>query len=192
MSTPARPDWKQLADLAIGQEGLFTTAQAAAVGYSPQLLVHHVRSGRFERVRRGIYRLAHFPAGDHEELILAWLWSGHQGVVSHHTALALHDLSDVMPSRIHLTLPTALRGRRWRLPAGLQLHFAEVSAEERTWFGGAPATSVRRTLNDCARVGLVPNLLQQAAREALARGLVTRGELADVEAALRPFGGLAA
>ena len=27
------------------------------------------------RVRRGIYRLVHFPAGEHEELVMVWLWS---------------------------------------------------------------------------------------------------------------------
>lgn len=57
------------------------------------------------RVRRGVYRLVHFPAGDHEDLTAVWLWSQHEGVFSHETALALHDLSDVLPSRAHLTLP---------------------------------------------------------------------------------------
>jgi hypothetical protein len=55
-----------------------------------------------------------------------------------------------------------------------------------------PATSASRTLNDCAKSGLSPELLQKAALQALRRGLVTKGELADVETALEPFGGLAA
>ena len=42
------------------------------------------------------------------------------------------------------------------------------------------------------RVGLSPDLLRQAAQQALRRGLVTKAELADVEEALKPFGGLAA
>jgi len=189
---PNRPDWKELAEIALGQEGMFTTEQAAEVGYSPQLLVHHVKSGRFERVRRGIYRLAHFPAGDHEELVVVWLWSGQLGVVSHQTALAHHNLSDVLPSRLHLTMPIASRRRRLRVPEGLVLHYADVPPEDRISLGVGTATNVRRTLNDCARAGLVPNLLMQAASEALHRGLVTRLEIPDVEAALVPFGGLAA
>jgi len=40
-------------------------------------------------------------------------------------------------------------------------------------------------LNDCARGGLSPELLRQAAQQALRRGLVTKPELGDVEAALR-------
>jgi len=49
---------------------------------------------------------------------------------------------------------------------------------------------VKRTLNDCARDGLSPELLRQAAKEALRRGLVVRADLADVRAALKEYGGL--
>jgi hypothetical protein len=72
------------------------------------------------------------------------------------------------------------------------LHHADVPAEERAWFGAVPTTNPRRSLNDCAREGLSPELLRQAAQQALRRGLVTKTELGDVEAALTPFGGLAA
>jgi hypothetical protein len=42
-----------------------------------------------------------------------------------------------------------------------------------------------RSLNDCAREGLSPELLRHAAQQALRRGLVTKAELGDVEAADR-------
>ena len=190
--TVPRPDWDRLFDVAVGQEGLFTTEQAADVGYSPQLLLHHVQSGRIVRVRRGIYRLVHFPAGEHEELVAVWLWSERAGVVSHQTALALHGLSDALPAHVHLTLPTAWSRRRFRVPDGVVLHYRDVPSEDRSWFGAVPTTTPRRSLNDCAREGLSPELLRQAAQDALRRGLVTRAELGDVEVALKPFGGLAA
>jgi len=189
---PGRPDWNRLFETAAGQEGLFTTKQAAAAGYSPQLLVHYVHMGKAARVRRGIYRLIHFPAGEHEELVAAWLWSELAGVVSHHTALALHGLSDALPAHVHLTLPSAWRRRRFRVPADVVLHHADVPPEDRAWFGAVPTTNPRRSLNDCAREGLSPELLRQAAQQALRRGLVTKPELGDVETALQPFGGLAA
>ena len=189
---PPRPDWDRLYEIAGAQEGFFTTQQAAEAGYSPQLLVHHVSSGRALRVRRGIYRLVHFPAGEHEALVSAWLWSERVGVFSHQTALALHRLSDSMSSQLHLTVPSAWRQRRFRLPEGLILHHADLSKRDRTWFGPVPVTSVKRTLSDCAREGLSPELLRQAARQALQRGVVVRGDLGDVRAALKPFGGLPA
>jgi hypothetical protein len=45
-------------------------------------------------------------------------------------------------------------------------------------------------MSDCAKQGMSPELLRQAARQALRRGLVTHSELGDVETALTPFGGL--
>ena len=185
-----RPDWSILYEAAAAQEGYFTTRQAAEAGYSPQLLLHHVRSGRAKRVRRGIYRLVHFPAGKREELVVVWLWSERAGVFSHQTALALHGLSDALPARIHLTLPTEWRARRFRIPSGVELHHADVLQEDRAWVGVVPTTHPGRTLNDCAREGFSPELLRQAAREALERGLVTRPELGEVAAALVPFGGI--
>jgi predicted transcriptional regulator of viral defense system len=189
---PSKPDWDCLFETAVAQEGYFTTRQAADAGYSSQLLFKHIRAGRVARTQRGIYRLVHFPAGEHEELVTAWLWSERAGVISHQTALALHGLSDALPAHIHLTLPSAWRQRRFRVPAAVVLHHRDVPPEDRTWFGAAPTTNPRRSLSDCAREGLSPDLLRQAAQQALRRGLVTKAELGDVEESLKPFGGLAA
>jgi predicted transcriptional regulator of viral defense system len=189
---PSKPAWDRLFETVGAQDGYFTTRQAADAGYSTQLLLKHIRAGRVARTRRGIYRLVHFPAGEHEELVTAWLWSERVGVISHQTALALHGLSDALPAHVHLTLPSAWRRRRFRVPADVVLHYADVPPDDRTWFGAVPTTNPRRSLNDCARAGLSPELLRQAAQQALRRGLVVKAELGDVEEALEPFGGLAA
>jgi predicted transcriptional regulator of viral defense system len=191
-SPAPHPDWDRLYEAAAGQAGYFTTHQAAVAGYSPQLLVHHAHAGRIRRIRRGIYRLVHFPADEHEHLAIVWLWSEHAGVFSHQTSLALHGLSDVLPAQLHLTLPVSWRRRRLRVPPGVCLHFGDVTEGDRRWFGPVPVTSPTRTLDDCAADSLSPELLRGATLDALKRGLVTRSELAAVEAALTPFGGLAA
>src|SRR4051812_35498791 len=124
MREPTRnPSWDRLYEIAAGQEGHFTTEQAAESGYSTALLVKHVKSGRFLHIRRGVYRLAHFPAGANEDLVVLWLWSEQQGVFSHQTALSLYELSDVLPLQVHLTLPASWRKRRLRVPEGLLLYF---------------------------------------------------------------------
>ena len=187
-----RPEWDRLFETAAGQSGYFTTKQAAEAGYSTHLLRKHILAGRVTRPQRGIYRLVHFPIGEHEELVTAWLWSEQAGVISHRTALSLHGLSDVLTKQVHLTLPEDWRRRRLRVPAGVSLHHADVAPEERSWFGPVPATSASRTLSDCAKSGLSPELLRQATQQALRRGLVTSSELGDVQTALKPFGGLAA
>jgi predicted transcriptional regulator of viral defense system len=158
------------------QDGLFTTQQAGEAGYSDQLLVHHVNSGNFRRVRRGIYRLVHYPMGENEELVEIWLWSERAGVFSHETALALHDLSDVLPPKIHLTLSSASRRQRRRVPEGIVLHYADVMDAERAWHGPVPITSPLRTLIDCARAATSPEILEVAAAQAVRRGLITADE----------------
>ncbi len=187
---PTHPDWDRLFDVASAQEGLFTAKQAAEAGYSAQLLVHHVHAGRVVRVRHGIYRIVHFPAGENRDLVAAWLWSGTAGVVSHETVLALHGLSDVLQAQLHLTVPASWSKRRLRVPPGLMLHHRDLPADARTWFGAVQTTTVTQTLNDCATDGLSPELLGQAARQALRRGLAARGDLGAVAKALAPFGGI--
>lgn len=192
MAVAQKPSWNRLYEAASGQEGHFTTQQAADAGYSPQLLRKHIQAGRLLRVRRGIYRLVHFPSTEHEELVVVWLWSERQGVFSHQTALSLHGLSDVLPSKIHLSVPATWTSRRLRVPEGVVVHHADVAKSERSWFAAVPATSPARTLTDCSRDKLSPDLLRQAARDALARGLIGRHELVEVRRALRGLGGLAA
>jgi predicted transcriptional regulator of viral defense system len=184
------PRWDRLYEQAAAQEGYFTTQQAAAAGYSPQLLLKHLRAGRLARVRHGIYRLVHFPAGEHEELAVIWLWSQQRGVFSHRTALALHGLSDVLPAQVDLTLPAAWRCRRFRVPSDVVLRYGDVPGEDRVWIGPVPVTSPGWTLRDCAAI-VSPDQLREAARQALRRGLVVEGDLTEVDRALIPFAGVA-
>jgi predicted transcriptional regulator of viral defense system len=179
-----------LYEIAAGQAGYFTTAQAATAGYSRQLLRHHVLGGKFRRERRGIYRFVEYPITEHEHLVVIWLWSEHKGVFSHRTALSVRDLSDDLPASLWLTLPLSWQHRRLAIPDGVMLHFARIANADRDWFGEVPITSVARSLNDCARIGLEPDLLRQAANEALRRGRVQLAELPAVLEAMAPFGGL--
>lgn len=187
---PKNPSWDRLFELAAGQGGYFMARQAALLGYSRQLLSHYWQTGRLLRVHHGIYRLVHFPAGPHEDLIVAWLWSDRLGVISHETALALHDLSDLMPSQIHLSLPIAARARRRKPPPNVVVHHADVPITDRSWVASVPATTPKRTLIDCAMAGLEPEFLHQAAEQALRRGLIARGDIVEVDRSLRSFTGL--
>ncbi len=182
-----RPTWERLYELASAKEGHFTTPEAAEAGYSPQLLNHYLHLGRIVRVRRGVYRLVHFPPGEHEDLVAVWLWSERAGVFSHETALFLHSLSDVLPARVHLTLPESWGRRRLRVPEDVVLHFADVGNPERTWVGAVQVTTVTRTLIDCASVHVAPDLVRDAFEGAADRGLVGRDSLPVVVTYLKRF-----
>lgn len=177
------PDWGRLYATAEPQAGYFTTQDAAAAGYSSQLLHKYIAGGRVQRSRRGIYRIVHFPVTDYEGLVVPWLWSGRVGVFSHETALALHDLSDAFPDRAHLTLPVAWKRRRLRIPAGVVLHHADLSEHERGWVDVLPVTAPVRTLSDCIAAHLPPDLVQQALLEADQHGLIAPGPLRELRRA---------
>jgi predicted transcriptional regulator of viral defense system len=176
-----KPNQQKLFQFGLEQEGHFTTEQAAEAGFSTQLLLKYMRSNKVKRIQRGIYRLVLYPPGAHEELVVVWLWSEREGIFSHQTALSLYELSDAFPASIHLTLPLSWKKRRVKVPPNVLLYFADVPATEKAWKGSVPVTSVARTLRDCVRARLAPELLRQAKEEAMQRGLVTKGELADVE-----------
>jgi predicted transcriptional regulator of viral defense system len=132
--------------------------------------------------------MVHFPPGDNEDLVTLWLWSGHVGVFSHETALALHQLSDVLPSKVHMTVPSTWKRRRLYLPTGVILHFSDLTADERSWVGAIPVTSARRTVLDCAAAQISPDLLSQAINEAIDQGLFTAEMVEVATDYLRLFG----
>ena len=178
------PDWDRLYETALAQEGHFTTQQALDAGYSSQLLVKYLNSGKIIRIRRTVYRLKHFPPGQQEDLVALWLWSDRAGVFSHETALMLHELSDVLPARAHLTVPAKWRRRRLQVPDGVVLHYADVPKRDRAWVGAVPVTSPARTLADCAADFVSPDFLSSAISQALARGMVSRPQATAVERAV--------
>ena len=123
-SAPSRTEKLQrLFELAAGQSGCFTAAQARELGYSARSLVHHVAAGHVERISRGFYRLVGVPAGPHDDIVAAWLkLAPRHAVVSHDSALALYDLAPSRSHEIHLTLPRACRPRTPRPASAVALH----------------------------------------------------------------------
>jgi len=68
--------------------------------------------------------------------MVAYLWSKERGTLSHETALAIHDLSDVLPDRIHLTLPTEEKPVRRQVPDRLEIHFGEMPDDDVEFYAG--------------------------------------------------------
>lgn len=176
------PNWDRLFEIAVAQDGHFTTKEAAEAGYSSQLLLKYLKNGRVTRVRRGVYRIVHFPAGEHEDLATIWLWSEKAAVFSHETALMLQDLSDALPSKVHLTLPTEWAKRRLRVPKGVIVHHGDVLKSERFYLGAVPVTNARRTLFDCVDTHVSPELIEVALRQAHDRRLIDKSDVKAIRA----------
>jgi hypothetical protein len=101
-----------------------------------------------------------------------------QGIYSHQTALALFDLSDAMPQKIHLTVPRSFR-RNASVPPVLVLHYGVVISAETEMRQGYHVTRPLKTIIDLLQGSGTPiNHIRQALTQGLARGLITRSELA--------------
>jgi predicted transcriptional regulator of viral defense system len=175
------PDHDSLYQLAEQQAGYFTATQAREAGFSYSLLSYHVGTDRFEWVRPRVYRIVQFPSSRHEDLYVAWLQAGPHAVISHDSALALYSLSDLLPHRIHVTVPRTASRRR----PELQLHTKRLDPEDVTCYEGLPVTTVLRTLVDVTAAGLADEQVRQAIQEALRRGLVARESLLRLTASRR-------
>ena len=176
------PDWPGVHTLAAGQAGHFTAAQAKAHGFSEQLLSKHVGSGNLERPVRGIYRIATFPPAEHEDLVVAWLWTRGEGVISHESALQTHTLSDALPARIHITLPLKEAGRRRVVPPTYVLHYADIPPAERAWVGPVPVTTPARTVCDVATAHGDAAIVKQAIDQGIQRRSFEASQVAPASA----------
>jgi predicted transcriptional regulator of viral defense system len=166
-----------LTEVATAQAGYFTAGQARVCGYSYALLSHHAATGRFVRAKRGLYRLRDYPSSLHEDVMAAWLAAGAQAVVSHESALDLLGVGDSIPNRIHITVPRSKRGSH--RPKGVVVHTSErpPDPEDVVLRSGIRVTAPVRTIIDVARAGLGPDLVSNAARQIINRGLATSEQL---------------
>ncbi len=178
MQDAQQPDVLGLEADAYQQGGYFNAGQARAHGISRQLLGHHVSRRRFERVRRGLYRVQGFPTAEHDDMREAWMAvDGTDALLSHDSALALLDLSDNIPDAVHLLVPRRRRGLR--RPPGVIVHTHPDSEEvAAVWRDGLPLTAPARTLLDVAD-RLQPEQLSMAVKQGLRRGLLTADQLKE-------------
>ncbi len=174
-----------LFDSAEGQQGYFTAKQAAAAGYQLGSQAHHVKSGNWVRVERGIYRLARFPQSNEEQLVIYHLWSRNrvgvpEGVYSHQTALSIHELSDINPAKLHMTVPLTFR-RNAKTPKILVLHRASLNEKDVVQRHGFAVTRPLRAITDLAVAETVSrDIIEQALKEGRQRGLITEREISEL------------
>jgi len=172
---------EKLFRIAASQGGYFTARQAKQAGFSDNNHSFHLRAGNWVREWRGIYRLARYPLQDDAQFALWGIWASdrrgeRRGAYSHETALSLFGLSDLQPTKLHITVPRGYR-RHGNIPEILCLHHANVKAVECEERNGYRVIRPFRTFVDLVRAQTVsPEFFRQAVRQALERGILTRSQ----------------
>ena len=170
----------ELYALAEEHDGLLPSKEARALGIKDSVLVRLAQRGRLERMSRGVYRIAHYPADRLAQYREAILWArASQGpehaALSHETALVLYGISDANPSHVHLTVPLSARLRRER-PKWIAIHRADLAEDEIHFHEGLPVTAVERSIMDVLATTHRAEIARQAIVEALREGLINAAQ----------------
>ncbi|WP_102145700.1 type IV toxin-antitoxin system AbiEi family antitoxin domain-containing protein [Mycobacterium hubeiense] len=183
----------ELADIAAGQWGMLTTAQAGQAGVNAQQIARLTRSGVLHRLQHGIYRLAGVPHDPLAELKAAWLGlepdtlaadrltrTDPGGVVSHRSAAKVHHLGDLDADYSEFPLTTARRTRH----RDIRLHKRALTPEDWQIVDGLPTTTVPTTIADLAAADTDGGHLGHVLRAAILHGQITTHAAATT---LRPY-----
>jgi predicted transcriptional regulator of viral defense system len=143
-----------LTAVAAGRLGVFTSQEALSVGYRVEDIRAELRTRRWSRLRKGVYiGTRDLESADDRErhlidCVAVLLSLGPGPVLSHASAARLHEL--ILPwghsSDVRVTAED-----QWRRGRGYRVAQAAMTAHEVQPWLGFGATSVPRTLVDCAR-----------------------------------------
>jgi predicted transcriptional regulator of viral defense system len=170
----------ELYALAEEHGGLLLSKEARALGIKDSVLVRLAQRGRLERMTRGVYRIAQYPADRLAQYREAILWArASQGpehvALSHETALLVYGISDANPSRVHLTVPLSARLRRER-PRWIAIHRANLSQEEIHIHEGMPVTTIERSILDTLAANQRTEMARQAIADAVREGMLNAAQ----------------
>lgn len=160
----------KLWNLAVTQHGFVTAQQAKAMEMSTQSVQMLVYRGTLERAAHGVYRFPQYPINEHDQLMLAVLWTRvPEAALSHETALDAYRISDVNPYRIHLTVSRQRRFRRTD-KEGYLVHHEDLLPEQIGWWEEIPTVTPSTAIAQCIDYGTPTYLIRQALERGHARG----------------------
>lgn len=167
------------------QRGYFTAAQALQAGYSYQAQQFHKQRGNWTPIDRGIYRFREYldlPSHDTDHFVRWSLWSRGRAVVSHASALAVHDLGIANPAEIHLTVPPAFRQKN----SAVVLHRGDLAEVDIEQHEGFRVTTPLRAVVETAASGADQDVIDSAVTDLLSRGAASRQRLLHAAQQLGP------
>lgn len=163
----------RLAARAAENHGLVTSADASELGGSPMALLMLSKRGVVVPVARGIFRVSGMT--DQWTQFQEVLLRTPGAVISHGSAMDLHDLADVNPWHVHMSVP---RGRRLRgaLPQWLIVHQSDLAPRDTTWVEGLAITTPVRTILDAIADHLRSRFVDEAIDTARQRDLLSASD----------------
>ncbi|MEZ5245148.1 MAG: type IV toxin-antitoxin system AbiEi family antitoxin domain-containing protein [Acidimicrobiales bacterium] len=167
-------DFRELVELAAGQDGLLTTAQLRALGVDRSAQSRMCTRGLLDPVHRGVVRVAGAPITWRQRVRAACL-ADDRLAASHRSALRLWDMRTV-DDEVEVTI----RYPASRVLDGVGVHRSvDLDPRDVTHLEEIPVTSPARTLADAGLV-FPAHEVRRLVDHSVAVGKVTKSELIDV------------
>lgn len=163
--------FEELRNLALGNFGLVTSAQARKMGVRSFELSRWVKMSWLESAARGVYRLSAYPPSEYDPFAVAVESVGPEAVICGESVLGMLHLTDTNPTWIHVA--TSRRKRRM-LSDGILLE--SIPAEAPTeCYDGVRSEPVVDAIHRC--IGrIMPERLLEAVDNGRNNGYLTETE----------------
>lgn len=153
-----------IARIAERQHGVFTFDQALSCDFTPTAVQYRVRTGKWLRVHKGVYRLAGAPRTFEQSAMARVLASGPGAVAFRRTAGALFEIEGIDAAIVEVAVQRARNSRYAHQRTTLL-------PRDRALIGVIPVTKPDRTIIDLASV-LDADPLEDALDDTIRRRLV--------------------
>jgi hypothetical protein len=174
----------RIAATAARQHSVFSRDQAKEVGFTRDLIRYRVKSGRWDRLTRDVFRMAGARPTWRQRVMAAVLEAGPDSVASHRTAAALLGIPGFGEGPVEVTHPEC---RDTRVALSILHQSSLLPPEHVMVIDGIPCTTLPRTLFDLARTEPEARVVR-AVKTARRRLGLTIGRLEAVVAALGKSG----
>ena len=172
---------RQLFEIAVGQYGYVTIADATAIGVPSIELPKLTEHAGFMNVAYGLYRFEDVLHTAHDQFAEAVLRVGTEAHLTGDAVLAFHELALVVPRRIRVGTDRRVRAN---LPEWIHIVREELPEDDLTIYEGVRSATVARALIDSHKIVMTDRLIN-AAHDARQQGLLTGAEADRVLSVLR-------
>jgi hypothetical protein len=138
-------EWIFLLD---AQRGVVANAEARQAGLSVKAVRYRLSSGRWKRVRRGVYATFTGQLPREARLWAAIRRAGPGAMLSHETAAEVHGMLDKPNAKIHITVPHRRRPAQKRSIHGVVIHRSDQSRPQYLPPWVLPRTRIEDTVLD--------------------------------------------
>lgn len=166
--------------VAAKQHGYITQRDVERLNTDSSAFRELVEDGVVEDISFGLYRMAACEWTSLTSYMEAVLWPhDRRGVLSHATALMLHNLSDVNPAKIDLCVETSYQPQQV-IPRLYRLHYENLAAHEITEIDGIPIVTAEKAVLQSYQAALGPALIGQAIHDGYNNELFTKQTAIDL------------